>query len=347
MGGEAVTGDPPGHIRSDHFKIMGEISLMEKTKPISSFKTFLNGKKLTIKNVETVQINMGKYCNQCCSHCHVGAGPDKKNEIMDKDTCATIIALIKKSRSVKTVDITGGAPELNANFKTLIKHLDHLHLIDRCNLTVLLEKGQEDTARFLAEHKVEIVASLPCYLEENVNRQRGNGVFDKSIKALQILNSLGYGKPGTGLTLNLVYNPLTPALPPHQKQLENAYKSHLSDKYAVCFNNLYTITNMPVKRFKEHLIKENELENYMKLLIDHFNLLAMDNLMCRNQISISWDGYLYNCDFNQMENLKIHSENTSIWDIRDLEEIDKQIMISDHCFGCTAGAGSSCSGAIV
>lgn len=298
---------------------------------------------LTRKAISTVQVNIGKRCNQACHHCHVEAGPNR-TENMDEKTITRLLSLILADDGIKTVDVTGGAPELNPHFRSFIAALSKAgkQVIDRCNLTVLFEPGQEDTAEFLAKHHVEITASLPCYLEDNVDAQRGKGVFDKSILALQQLNQLGYGKEKT---LNLVYNPVGYHLPPAQQQLEQQYKEKLYDAFGIHFTQLFTITNMPIKRFLHALMRDGEYERYMQLLIEHFNPSAAENVMCRELISISWDGKIYDCDFNQMLSLPIKNA-ISIWDIERLDEVPDRIALANHCYGCTAGAGSSCGGAL-
>jgi len=303
------------------------------------------------ERVTTLQINVGKLCNQACLHCHVDAGP-KRTEIMPREVAERLLWLLDRSPSVETVDITGGAPELNANFRDLVVGARERgrHVIDRCNLTVLLEPGQQDLVDFLAEHEVEVIASLPCYSAENVNQQRGKGVFGKSIRALQALNALGYGKPDSGLELNLVYNPLGPSLPPPQASLEARYKEELADNFGIVFNRLFTLTNLPISRFLHMLRREGQLEAYQELLANSFNPATVDGLMCRHQISVGWRGRLYDCDFNQMLELGLpeaepHAD--TIWDIDSFEVLaEREITTRDHCFGCTAGAGSSCGGAI-
>ncbi|MBI3534139.1 MAG: arsenosugar biosynthesis radical SAM protein ArsS [Deltaproteobacteria bacterium] len=305
------------------------------------------------KQIKILQVNMGKLCNQACHHCHVEAGP-KRTEIMDLATIDRILQLLKQSQTIETVDITGGAPELNPNFKYFVSEIHKLEkktpltIIDRCNLTILFEKGQEETAKFLREYRVNIVASLPCYSKENVDSQRGNGVFDKSIRALLLLNTLGYGKDGTSLTLDLVYNPLGAFLPPSQKTLEKDYKKELKKLFGIEFNRLFTITNMPIKRFLKQLEREARLQEYMNLLVQSFNPKTAENIMCRDLVSISWDGQLYDCDFNQMLEIPIHLKKNTLWTIESLEELARQnIVFAEHCYGCTAGNGSSCSGSTI
>jgi radical SAM/Cys-rich protein len=297
--------------------------------------------------VTTLQVNVGKLCNMACHHCHVDAGP-KRTEVMPRAVAERVIALLAGSPSVEVVDITGGAPELNPNFRWLVTESRRhgRRVIDRCNLTVLFEQGMEGLASFLAEHQVAIVASLPCYSDENVDRQRGRGAFDKSIHALQRLNGLGYGKPGSGLTLDLVYNPTGPFLPPPQAGLEATYREELGRRFGVAFNHLLTITNMPIHRFWHAASRDGKAASYMGLLVESFNPTTVDGVMCRSLVSVGWDGRLYDCDFNQMLELPLPGPRT-IWDVEDVSELARRpIATGPHCFGCTAGAGSSCSGAL-
>ena len=309
------------------------------------------GKQLHRLAIDTVQINVGKLCNQACLHCHVEAGP-KRTEIMERPTAELALDFIRAAAS-QTVDITGGAPELNPSFRWLVEQArrDGRRVIDRCNLTILLEPGQEDLPQFLATMRVEIVASLPCYSEENVTKQRGQGVYDKSIEALRRLNAIGYGKTGSGLTLNLVYNPVGAHLPPPQAKLEDDYKRELGARFGLEFNHLYTITNMPIARFAHTLQRDGKTEPYMELLASSFNPTTIDGLMCRRQISISWDGYVYDCDFNQMLDMKVGNgkpfrlgEKPAAELVRLLQT--REILVNSHCYGCTAGAGSSCGGSL-
>lgn len=300
---------------------------------------------------EILQVNVGKLCNLVCTHCHVNAGP-KRKEIVTRATIDRIIDWLGKTE-ILTVDLTGGAPEMIPDFRYFVERICALeprrHVIDRCNLTILLEPGYDDLATFLAERKVEIIASMPCYTPDNVNAQRGEGVFDGSIRALQSLNSLGYGTDAD-LPLHLVYNPVGAFLPGPQAELEADYKRELKQHFGVVFNRLYTITNLPIARFAAYLRHNNKLEEYMQLLIENFNPATVDGLMCRNTISVGWRGEVYDCDFNQQ--LDMQWQNTAgsplfLWDV-DPEKIEnREIMTGDHCFGCTAGAGSSCGGAIV
>jgi radical SAM/Cys-rich protein len=309
------------------------------------------GQSLHRLAIDTVQINVGKLCNQACLHCHVEAGP-KRTEILDRHTAELTLDFIRTA-APQTVDITGGAPELNPSFRWLVEQNrgEGRHVIDRCNLTILFESGQEDLPQFLADQRVEIVASLPCYSEGNVTKQRGQGVYDKSIEALRRLNRIGYGTDDSGLVLNLVYNPVGAYLPPPQATLEIDYKRELGDNFGITFNHLYTITNMPIARFAHALRRDNRAEVYMELLASAFNPATLDGLMCRRQVSISWDGYLYDCDFNQMLDMKVGGgkpfrlgEKPSAELVRLLEQ--RAILVDSHCYGCTAGAGSSCGGTL-
>ncbi|MGE5325219.1 MAG: arsenosugar biosynthesis radical SAM (seleno)protein ArsS [Actinomycetota bacterium] len=303
--------------------------------------------RLRRQHVKTLQINVGKLCNQACHHCHVEAGP-KRTEIMPAPVADRLINLLIASPSIETVDITGGAPELNPNFTRLVLLSRALgrHVIDRCNLTVFFEPGQHDLAEFLASNHVEITASLPCYTAENVDKQRGRGVFEKSLRALQLLNHLGYGKPGSRLILNLVYNPLGASLPPAQERLEADYKMQLRERFGIEFSRLFTITNMPIKRFSEFLFRTGQQEEYMSLLVNHFNRATVVSLMCRSLVSVGWDGKVYDCDFNQMVDLEAPDRKT-IWDFSSFAEFaNRPIATSRHCFGCTAGSGSSCGGSL-
>ena len=262
---------------------------------------------------------------------------------------AHALALLARNPSLATLDLTGGAPELHACFRPLVRGARALGraVIDRCNLTVLLQPGQEDTAAFLASQRVKVVASLPCYSKENVERQRGRDVFDRSIEALRVLNRLGYAAPGSGLELDLVYNPLGPSLPASQAELESRYREELRTLFDVEFSRLITITNMPIRRFAHALVRDGQHDAYMGLLVDHFNPSTVPELMCRSLLSVRWDGRLYDCDFNQMQGLELGGRPRTIWDVEDLSALeDEQIATASHCFGCTAGSGSSCGGAL-
>lgn len=303
---------------------------------------------LSRRPLGTLQLNLGKRCNQACSHCHVDAGP-LRSEMMAVGTVQRILELLDGEPMIETVDITGGAPELNPHFRYLVAELRNRgrRVIDRCNLTVLLEPGQQDTIEFLAAQRVHIISSLPCYTQEVVDRQRGHGVFDKSIEVLRRLNAVGYGMDGTGMHLDLVYNPSGPFLPPAQQDLEDRYRTELAARFSIRFNQLLTITNMPIKRFFKSLQALGQLETYQGLLKAHFNPEAALQVMCRDLLSVSWDGYLYDCDFNQMEGISTGSHQQSIWDIASFGELrEVPIRFANHCYGCTAGTGSSCGGAL-
>ncbi|MGH7917498.1 MAG: arsenosugar biosynthesis radical SAM (seleno)protein ArsS [Candidatus Binataceae bacterium] len=299
---------------------------------------------------ETLQVNLGKLCNQACHHCHVDAGP-KRTEIMTHATAERVIELIARGSCIKTVDITGGAPELNPNFKLLVEQTRALgrSVVVRCNLTIMFEPEMGWLAEFYRDNYAALVCSLPCYSAENVEKQRGKGVFSKSIEALRWLNRLGYGR---GLMLDLVYNPAGPFLAPGQAQLEQRYREELGRNFGIEFHRLLTITNMPINRFAQQLRRWGKFSEYMGLLINHFNRETVDGLMCRTLVSVGWDGRLYDCDFNQMLETPIGAADTraglTIWDIDDVAElVGAPIATGSHCFGCTAGAGSSCGGALV
>ena len=300
--------------------------------------------------IETLQVNLGYRCNQSCVHCHVNAGPNRSEE-MTEETANAVVDFLDASPAVRTLDLTGGAPEMNANFPRLVKaaHARGLRVIDRCNLTILEEPGYEDLARFLAEMGVEIVASLPCYLEDNVDRQRGKGVFGASIRGLQKLNALGYGSVGSGLLLNLVYNPQGPVLPPPQTRLEGAYREHLGAEFGIRFNQLFTLANMPIKRFGSMLVSKGQFHDYMHTLREAHRDDNLAAVMCRSLVSVDWQGYLYDCDFNQQLDMPIASEARPQLHIRDAAAAmlaGSAIRVADHCYGCTAGQGSSCGGAL-
>ena len=300
------------------------------------------------RSIQTLQVNLGLKCNQSCIHCHVDAGP-KRTEMMSDKVIDDVISFLANARPA-SLDLTGGAPEMHPRFRKLVSKAVEMgiHVIDRCNLTILSEEGQSDLAEFLAQNKVEVVASLPCYLEENVDGQRGKGVFDKSIAGLKKLNDLGYSQLESGLQLNLVYNPVGPYLPPSQQSLESDYKKQLNERFGIQFNSLFTITNMPIQRFGSYLQSKNEFSNYMKLLKDAYQEQNLETVMCRDLVSIDWQGFVYDCDFNQMLDMKINHDN-DLLHISALYEkslSDSPIMIGEHCYGCTAGQGSSCGGAL-
>lgn len=324
-------------------------SLLPLPDALPSFAGTLVRERVHIRRraVRIMQINIGKKCDLACHHCHVEAGP-KRTENMDARTVARVLALLESSPSVEILDITGGAPELNPHFRQVVRTARALGktVYDRCNLTVLFEPEQEDTAEFLAAQGVVIIASLPCYSPENVDQQRGKGVFDKSLKALKQLNDLGYGKPDSGLVLNLVYNPVGAHLPPPQAQLEADYRDRLGEHLGICFNQLFTITNMPIKRYVHYLRREGKFADYMQLLVDNFNIKAAEQVMCTEMVSIGWDGQVYDCDFNQMLEIPLAGKPTTIWDIANVAAAPAGIAFDNHCYGCTAGAGSSCGGAL-
>ena len=301
------------------------------------------------RRLETLQVNLGYVCNQTCLHCHVNAGP-KRTESMDAATVGRVLEYLAASGAT-TLDLTGGAPELNQHFRDLVRAARALgaRVIDRCNLTILLEPGHEDLAQFLAAERVDIVASLPCYTPELVNRQRGEGVFEKSITAIRRLNALGYGQPKGSLTLDLVYNPQGATLPPPQAKLEADYKRILGEQFAIVFNRLYTLANMPIQRFGSTLVSKGQFNAYMELLRGAHRDENLESVMCRSLVSVDWQGYLYDCDFNQMLGLPLAVAGRArphLADVlgRDLE--GNPIVVRDHCYGCTAGQGSSCGGAL-
>jgi len=317
-------------------------------------------------NVDTLQLNLGYLCNLSCTHCHVNAGPTRK-ELMSLETINLVLAYVNK-HEIKTLDLTGGAPEMNPHFRYLVEQARSIgvHVMDRCNLTVLQEPGFEDLAQFLADQEVEIVASLPCYTQDNVDKQRGKGVFDDSIVALQQLNSLGYGKGHTNRKLSLVYNPGGAFLPPPQLQLEADYKRELAEHFNIQFDSLFTITNMPISRFGSVLLSKGEFDNYMDLLKTAYSADNLKSVMCRSIISIDWQGYVYDCDFNQMLDVPLVAQDISqtsnsnsapkiivsdqkkvhLADILNANLTGAPIAVADHCYGCTAGQGSSCGGAL-
>ena len=297
--------------------------------------------------IETLQINIGYRCNQACKHCHVNSSP-MRTEKMSNEIITLIPKIIDKYK-IKTLDITGGAPELHPEFRNLVTSLSNkkIDIIDRCNLTIFFEEGYEDLPQFLARNNVIVTASLPCYEKNNVEVQRGYGVFDKSIKALKILNDLGYGKSKNGLQLNLVYNPINPILPPPQAVLETDYKKILFEKYDISFNNLYTITNMPINRYSDSLRREGKLNTYHKLLKENFNNDNLENLMCKKTISVNWLGEIYDCDFNQQINLRGNKGPKTLSDLMNNSfKFDYEVAVKEHCFACTAGSGSSCGGTL-
>lgn len=322
------------HIKEDRFPTFGE-----KIKDIGLLP-------LKPTQIDIFQINVGKMCNQVCKHCHVDAGPDRK-EIMTKETIDACLVVLKNNLSIRTLDLTGGAPEMNPHFRYLCEEAHKLgvHIIVRCNLTIIVaNKKYNDLPEFYAKHNIEIASSLPHYTEGRTDSQRGDGVFEQSIRALKMLNAVGYGKSDSDLILNLVYNPTGAFLPGNQDDLERDYKRQLKLKFDIDFNALFAITNLPVSRFLDYLVSSGNYEEYMEKLLDAFNPVAAEGVMCRNTISIGWDGYLYDCDFNQMLELKVASKGQHISTF-DLDALTKRnIIVDQHCYGCTAGAGSSCGG---
>jgi radical SAM/Cys-rich protein len=309
-----------------------------------------NGNGFHKRKIDVLQINMGKYCNQACLHCHVEAGPGRK-EMMTRKTVEAVLRFLESAK-ILTVDITGGAPELNPHFDHLVESCVRLgrHVMDRCNLTVIFEPGKEYLPEFFKRNRVEVIASLPCYTEQNVDSQRGDGTFEKSIEALRILNGLGYGDPDTDLELHLVYNPLGAYLPPPQHRLQEDYKRVLKEKFGVVFNRLYCLANMPITRFEKFLRLQGQYDQYMELLENNFNPATLNEVMCRSLLSVGWEGSLYDCDFNQMLDLPLADrvgKPLKIWDLSSDKLENRPILIGNHCYGCTAGAGSSCGGALL
>ncbi|WP_265942266.1 arsenosugar biosynthesis radical SAM (seleno)protein ArsS [Dechloromonas sp. A34] len=301
------------------------------------------------RRLDTLQANLGYRCNQSCFHCHVAASP-KRTEEMGWETMALLLEFARR-HDLETLDLTGGAPELNPNFRRLVTEARAmgLRVIDRCNLTILGEPGFEALADFLAANQVEVTASLPCYLEENVNAQRGDGVFQASIAGLRLLNALGYGLPDSSLVLNLVYNPIGPSLPPDQGKLEQAYKEQLATRHGIVFNHLFVLANMPIKRFGSQLISRNEFHGYMALLKGAYQAANLDGVMCHSLISVGWQGHVHDCDFNQMLGLNLGGAPGGPVHLSELLDADlsgRPIHVADHCYGCTAGQGSSCGGAL-
>lgn len=296
-------------------------------------------------HLEIFQINVGKMCNQVCKHCHVDAGPDRQ-EIMTRETMQQILEALRDT-DVKTIDLTGGAPEMNPHFRWFVEELSALgkHIIVRCNLTIIVANPKYyDLPEFYAKHNINVVSSLPYFAARRTDAQRGEGVFEKSIRALKMLNEVGYGKPDSGLKLDLVYNPSGAFLPGDQQELQGEFKQKLWDLYEIVFNDLFAITNLPISRFLDYLITSENYEEYMTELVNAFNPSAAPGVMCRNTISVSWDGYLYDCDFNQMLDMKLENAPQHISEFDTTQINDRSIRISQHCFGCTAGAGSSCGG---
>ena len=320
--------------------------------PVTPFEEKIKSTSLPVLEsfaIDTLQVNVGKLCNQTCKHCHVDAGPRRK-EIMNRETAELVVEVLRRHPEIKNLDITGGAPELCPSFEYLAEEADRLgrHVMDRCNLTVFYEPGKSHLPEFLRDHRVEIIASLPYYLPDQVDRQRGRGVYDKSVEALRWLNRLGYGQEGSELLLNLVYNPVGAYLPPEQTAMEAEFKKELAQRCGIVFNRLYTITNMPISRFKSFLESSGNFESYMEKLEHSFNPATVANVMCRSLISVGWEGTLYDCDFNQMLEMRVHDRYPR--HIRDFDAFvlsKRQIVTGNHCYGCTAGAGSSCGGTVV
>lgn len=313
-------------------------------------KLQLNGNGFGRRSVNIMQVNMGRYCNQACIHCHVEAGPER-NEMMTRDTIESVLRFLVGT-GTPTLDITGGAPELNPNFDFLVESAVGAgrHVIDRCNFTVIFEPGKDYLPEFFRRLRVELICSLPCYGKDNVDKQRGTGTFETSIRALKIFNDLGYGQPDSGLDLNLVYNPVGPYLPPPQHELEQDYRRILRERFGIVFNRLYCLTNSPITRYATHLKLRGEYDGYMDLLEKNFNAATLDQVMCRSLVSVGWDGSLYDCDFNQMLDLplrdprgrKLHISTVSLAQVENLP-----IAVGHHCYACTAGCGSSCGGALM
>ncbi len=308
------------------------------------------GSGLKRRAVDVLQVNMGPYCNLACIHCHVESGPTRK-EMMSRENVEAVLSFLARTE-IATLDVTGGAPELHPDFDYLVSTARCLgrHVMDRCNLTVIFEPGKKYLPEFFQRHQVELVCSLPCYSQENVDKQRGKGTFDSSIRALQLFNAIGYGQADSGLVLNLVYNPVGPHLPPPQTKLEQDYKRILTEQFGIAFNHLYCLTNMPITRYATHLKLRGEYDRYMELLETSLNVATLDQVMCRYLISIGWDGSVYDCDFNQMLNLPIRDRSGKPLNIATLsvdDVLDRSIAVGDHCYACTAGPGSSCGGALV
>lgn len=309
-----------------------------------------SGQSLKRRAVDVLQVNLGRYCNLACIHCHVESGPTRK-EMMSRKNVEAVLRFLAHTE-IPTLDITGGAPELHSDFRYLVASARRLgrHVMDRCNLTVIFEPGMDYLPEFFKRHEVELVCSLPCYSETNVDKQRGKGTFDASIRALKALNKLGYGRPESGLILDLVYNPVGPHLPPPQAKLEQDYKRILAEQFDITFNHLYCLSNMPITRYATHLKLRGEYDRYLELLESHFNAATLDQVMCRNLISVGWEGSVYDCDFNQMLDLPLTDGAGKRLDVGSLtldQAADRPITVGDHCYACTAGAGSSCGGALL
>lgn len=329
-----------------------QLEVLDHSKPFKPFAQALKDSglfPLRPYGMEIFQINIGKMCNQTCRHCHVDAGPDRK-EMMSKELMEICLKILQNCEAITTVDITGGAPEMHPEFRWFVEQIAKLNkkILVRCNLTILLaNKKYNDLPDFYKTHSVEVISSLPFYAKSRTDNQRGDGVFEDSVLALKMLNQVGYGHPDSGLTLNLVYNPSGAFLPANQSLLEKEFKNSLFKEHGILFNQLFTITNMPISRYLEYLLATGNYESYMTKLISAFNPLAARQIMCRNMLSVSWDGFFYDCDFNQMLDLKVDSSSQHVMDFKDTELIDRTIVFRQHCYGCTAGAGSSCGGAVL
>jgi radical SAM/Cys-rich protein len=313
-------------------------------------KIHSSGSDFKRRAVDVLQVNMGRYCNLACIHCHVESGPTR-TEMMSRQNVEAVLDFLARS-GIPTLDITGGAPELHPDFDYLVSAVRQLgrHVMDRCNLTVIFEPGKDYLPEFFKQHEIELVCSLPCYSQENVDKQRGKGTFDLSIRALQRLNEIGYGQPESKLILNLVYNPVGPHLPPPQAPLEQDYKRILRQEFGIVFNQLFCLTNMPITRYATHLKLRGEYDRYVELLEANFNPATVDQVMCRNLISVGWSGKIYDCDFNQMLDMPISDNDgnaLSIATVSNDQLLNRSIAIGNHCYACTAGAGSSCGGALV
>lgn len=329
-----------------------QLEVLDHSKPLKPFAQALKDSglfPLRPYGMEIFQINIGKMCNQTCRHCHVDAGPDRK-EMMSKELMEICLKILQNCEAITTVDITGGAPEMHPEFRWFVEQIAKLNkkILVRCNLTILVaNKKYNDLPNFYKTHSVEVISSLPFYAKSRTDNQRGDGVFEDSVLALKMLNQVGYGHPDSRLTLNLVYNPSGAFLPANQSLLEKEFKNSLFKEHGILFNQLFTITNMPISRYLEYLLATGNYESYMTKLISAFNPLAARQIMCRNMLSVSWDGFFYDCDFNQMLDLKVDSSSQHVMDFKDTELIDRTIVFRQHCYGCTAGAGSSCGGAVL
>lgn len=331
-------------------KVLNGKELVDDQFPLFTDKVAnLGHKPFKPLSLEIFQINIGLLCNQTCAHCHVDAGPDRRTENMNRQTLEKCLEIIRKTPSIKIIDITGGAPEMNPNFRWFIEEVSKLdkQVINRCNLTIIRANPKyHDLPDFFAKHKVQIVSSLPYFSKKRTDSQRGDGVFEDSIAALKMLNKVGYGKEGTGLELHLVYNPTGAFLPASQTSLQAEFKRQLKRKFDIEFNLLFAITNLPIARFLDYLLESGNYKEYMEKLVNAYNPATVDSVMCRNTLSISWDGYIYDCDFNQMLDLKVAAKSQHIDDF-DIEALqDRDIILNQHCYGCTAGAGSSCGGEV-